>query len=136
MQSSPHGAIISALNMAFSPFAVVVVRVPVDFILSVEFVPVNRIRHFDPQRRDNPLESLPSRLQKTQDRLTNTRRQFEEAKAAVDKPFPHEEDLSAKSSRLAELDALPNIDKPVNEIVDGDRGEDDSAPTMEHNLER
>ena len=37
------------------------------------------------------LESLPSRLQNTQDHLTNTRRQLEEAKAAVDKPFPYED---------------------------------------------
>ena len=43
LQSSPHGAIIAALNMAISPFAVAVVRLPVDLILSVEFVHVNRI---------------------------------------------------------------------------------------------
>ena len=58
------------------------------------------------QRLDNTLESLPSRLQNTKDHLSNTRQQLEEAKAAVDKPFPYEEDLTIKSARLAELNAL------------------------------
>ena len=62
--------------------------------------------------------------------------QLEEAKAAVDKPFPLEEDLAAKSARLVELNALLNMDKPENEIVDGDRSDEDSAPSPEHNLER
>ena len=88
------------------------------------------------QRLDNTLDNLSARLKATNEYLESTRQQLEEAKAAVDKPFPLEEDLTAKSARLAELNALLNMDKPENEIVDGERGEDDSAPAPEHNLER
>ena len=88
------------------------------------------------QRLDNCLESLPARLHDTNEYLDSARQQLEEAKAAVNKPFPLEADLTTKSARLAELNALLNMDKPENEIVDGERGEDDSTPTPEHNLER
>ena len=88
------------------------------------------------QRLDNTLEILPSRLQNTQDHLSNTRRQLEEAKAAVDKPFPYEEDLTTKSTRLAELNALLDMDRPENEIVDSDRSNDDPTPAQLHNQER
>ena len=88
------------------------------------------------QRLDNTLESLPSRLQNTQDHLTNTRRQLEEAKAAVDKPFPYEKDLTTKSARLAELNALLDMDRPENEIVDSDRSNDDSSPAPMRSQER
>ena len=88
------------------------------------------------QRLDNTLERLPSRLQNTKDHLANTRRQLEEAKAAVDKPFPHEEDLSAKSARLAELNALLDMDRPENEIVDTEPTIDDSSPTRMRCRER
>ena len=87
-------------------------------------------------RLDNTLESLPSRLKSTQDRLANTRQQLEEAKAAVDKPFPHEEDLSAKSARLAELNALLDMDRPENEIVDTDPIIEDSKAIQIRNQER
>ena len=88
------------------------------------------------QRLDNTLESLPARLQNTQDHLANTRRQLEEAKAAVDKPFPYEEDLTTKSTRLAELNALLDMDRPETEIVDSDRSNDDSTPTLMRGQER
>ena len=67
-------------------------------------------------------------MQNTQDHLSNTRRQLEEAKAAVDKPFPYEEDLTTKSARLAELNALLDMDRPENKIVDNDRSNDDPTP--------
>ncbi|MBR4131926.1 MAG: hypothetical protein IKT99_03025 [Oscillospiraceae bacterium] len=88
------------------------------------------------QRLDNTLESLPSRLQNTQDHLANTRRQLEEAKAAVDKPFPHDADLSAKSARLAELNALLDMDRPENEIVDIEQVERDIPTEPEYTQER
>ena len=88
------------------------------------------------QRLDNTLESLPNRLQSTQDRLANTHQQLEEAKAAVDKPFPHEEDLSAKSARLAELNALLDMDRPENEIVDTELVAEDSRVAQIRSQER
>ena len=37
--------------------------------------------------------------------------QLESAKAEVQKPFPQEEELAAKTARLNELNALSNPDK-------------------------
>ena len=88
------------------------------------------------QRLDNTLESLPSRLQNTQDHLSNTRRQLEEAKAAVDKPFPYEEDLTTKSTRLAELNALLDMDRQDNEIVDNEDISHESPNAPERRQER
>ena len=88
------------------------------------------------QRLDNTLDNLPARLKATNEYLESTSQQLGEAKAAVDKPFPLETDLTAKSARLAELNALLNMDKPENEIVDGDRNEEDSHTTSELKLER
>ena len=81
------------------------------------------------QRLDNTLDGLQGRLENTQAYLENTRQQLEEAKVAVTKPFPHEADLATKSSRLAELNTMLDMDKPENEIVDSDRGDDDAPQT-------
>ena len=59
------------------------------------------------------------------EQLENTRIQLENAKAEVQKPFPQEEELSMKTARLNELNALLNLDKSENEIVDGERGEEE-----------
>ena len=71
-----------------------------------------------------------------QEYLSNTRQQMEEAKAALDKPFPYEEDLSAKSTRLAELNSLLDMDKTQNEIIDSDRSDEDGGHALERNHER
>ena len=88
------------------------------------------------QRLDNTLDGLQGRLDNTQAYLENTRQQLEEAKVAVTKPFPHEDDLATKSARLAELNAMLDMDKRENEIIDSDHGEADVFSTPEHNLER
>ena len=43
----------------------------------------------------------------------------------MQKPFPQEEELAAKTARLNELNALLNLDKTENEIVDDGRGEEE-----------
>ena len=40
-------------------------------------------------------------------------------------PFPRGDELKTKSARLDELNILLNLDKKENEIVDGDRADDD-----------
>ena len=59
------------------------------------------------------------------EQLENTRVQLENAKAEVQKPFPQEAELAAKTARLNELNALLNLDKKENEIVDGERDEEE-----------
>ena len=45
----------------------------------------------------------------------------------VQKPFPQEEELAAKTARLNELNALLNLDKRENEIVDGERADEEPS---------
>ncbi len=48
---------------------------------------------------------------------------MENAKAEVQKPFPFEDDLKAKTARLDELNILLNMDKADNDIVDSELAE-------------
>ena len=77
------------------------------------------------QRLDNTLGDFEERMVACAEQLENTRVQLENAKAEVQKPFPQEEELAAKTARLNELNALLNLDKKENEIVDGERGEEE-----------
>ena len=61
--------------------------------------------------------------------LENTKKQFETAKVDVGKPFNQEEELTAKTARLNELNALLNVDKRENEIVGCEPDEGDDTPT-------
>ena len=61
------------------------------------------------------------------EQLENTLVQLKNAKAEVQKPFPQEEELKTKSARLNELSAMLNLDKRENEIVDGERGEEEPS---------
>ena len=77
------------------------------------------------QRLDNALSAFEERMAASVEQLENTRVQLENAKAEVQKPFPQEEELATKIARLNELNALLNLDKTENEIVDGERGEEE-----------
>ena len=69
------------------------------------------------QRMDNALEALPIKEQTCREQLSNLQTQLETAKAEVQKPFPREEELKAKSARLEELNALLNMDNKAPEPV-------------------
>ena len=69
------------------------------------------------QRMDNALEGLPIKEQACREQLSNLQTQLETAKAEVQKPFPREEELKAKSARLEELNALLNMDNKAPEPV-------------------
>lgn len=58
------------------------------------------------QRPDNTLGAFEERMAACAEQLENTRVQLENAKAEVQKPFPQEEELKAKSARLNELNAI------------------------------
>ena len=70
------------------------------------------------QRVDYLLSSLESKKADAAARLQSAEKQLEAAKQEVQKPFPHEQELTQKSARLAELNAALNLDKPENAIVD------------------
>ena len=79
-------------------------------------------------RLDNLLGSMEERISTCREQLENTKVQLENAKLEVEKPFPHEDELKRKSARLDELNILLNMDKRESEIVDGDVGDEVTAP--------
>lgn len=69
-------------------------------------------------RIDNIIEGIPERVKICEQELENIKKQLEIAKVDVEKPFAQEEELKAKTARLNELNALLNVDKNENEIID------------------
>jgi hypothetical protein len=69
-------------------------------------------------RIDNALDGLPAKLADCKDRLANTHTQLDNAKAEATKPFDKEDALQQKTERLAELDALLNMDDKEGEVID------------------
>ena len=88
-------------------------------------VPIGTSAAGNIQRLDNALAGIPARLEKAEQQLDNLRSQQEAAQAELGKPFSQEAELAEKSARLAELDALLNMD---------DRGNDD--PDREKTTEK
>lgn len=83
-------------------------------------------------RINNALEGLQKRLQETQDKLANVEKQLENAKSEVDKPFEKEGELEEKLNRLAELNALLNMDeKDTDAIMMGEDEPDDAVEVEE-----
>jgi len=61
-------------------------------------------------RIDNALATMPERLKNVHSQLDNLYSQMAAAKSEIGKPFPQEAELQEKSARLAELNALLDID--------------------------
>ena len=79
-------------------------------------------------RLDNLLGGMEERLIVCREQLENVNVQLANAKQEVEKPFPQEDELKRKSARLDELNILLNMDKRESEIVDGDVGDEVTAP--------
>lgn len=69
-------------------------------------------------RMENRLENIPEELCKLEMQLSDTQRQIEDTHAEVQRPFPQEEELRAKEARLAELNALLNLDEKDAVLLD------------------
>ena len=78
-------------------------------------------------RINNALEAMPAQLEEAQTKLSNVEHQLETAKAEVNKPFAQEAELSEKLERLAELNALLNMDEKGDDAI----GMDDEATEPE-----
>lgn len=57
-------------------------------------------------RLNHVIDKIPEKLERLEDKLSNTKNQFERAKAELEKPFEKEEELKTKVLRLAELNQL------------------------------
>lgn len=71
-------------------------------------------------RIDNVIDGLEKVLENEKAELSNTQKQLEIAKEQLKKPFSREDELKQKEARLSELNALLNVDKKENEIVNDD----------------
>lgn len=69
-------------------------------------------------RIDNCIDHLAGDLEKAKNNLAETEKQLETAKESLKEPFSREQELQEKQARLNELNALLNVDKTDNEIVD------------------
>ena len=87
--------------------------------------------HGNITRIDNLLSGLSDSCENVKQKLVEEQRQMEMAKAELGKPFPQEEELAAKNKRLAELNALLNLDQKDSVILDGDDEpeQDTAAPS-------
>ena len=71
-------------------------------------------------RLDNALAGIPDKLAGAKEQLTNLYNQQEATKAEIGKPFPQEAELTAKSQRLAELDAALNMEETTESRAERD----------------
>ena len=83
-------------------------------------------------RINNVLEGMTKQLEEAVAKLENVEHQLETAKVEVVKPFAQEAELAEKLDRLAELNALLNMDEKGDEAVDMD----DDAPKQEQTANR
>jgi len=78
------------------------------------------------QRLSNALEGMTGKMTDMEQKLSNVEHQLETAKVEVTKPFAQEQELAEKLERLAELNALLNMDEKGDNALDmGDDEPDD-----------
>ncbi len=82
-------------------------------------------------RINNALDGMGKQLEEAVAKLENVEHQLETAKVEVVKPFPQEAELAEKLDRLAELNALLNMDEKGDDAVDVD----DDVPKPEQTQE-
>lgn len=92
--------------------------------------------HGNIQRMENMFEAFPVRLSACEKVLDTLKEQMENAKAEVEKPFAQEQELAEKTARLAELDALLNIDKRENDVLDAEPEHQDECTQTREDIER
>ena len=78
-------------------------------------------------RLDNSLNNFPERINSAENELATLHQQQAAAQIEVEKPFPQEEELAEKSARLAELNALLDVDEKSHE-PEQDEEEQEDAP--------
>lgn len=90
------------------------------------------------QRILNALASIEKTLPQVERRLETLQQQLAEAKEEVQRPFPQEAELNEKSARLAELNALLDMDEKGDDAALGMDEEvtDSELPAPKREIER
>ena len=95
------------------------------------FVPLGTDARGNLTRLDNALDSFPDRIARAENQLQTLYQQRDAAQVEVEKPFPKEAELAEKSSRLAELDALLNMEgRPEPEREEPEVEQDEHRPSV------
>ena len=82
-------------------------------------------------RIDNVIDGLEQMLTTTKALRDTTETQLANAKEQLEKPFAKEDELKQKEARLRELNALLNVDKRENEMVDEEPEQDNNEPVRD-----
>ena len=80
-------------------------------------------------RLDNAIDNFADRIADAENALQNLEQQKQAAEVEVAKPFAQEEELAEKSARLAELNALLNIDRDRSSSQDAPEETEETEET-------
>ena len=80
-------------------------------------------------RLDNAIDNFADRIADAENALQNLKQQKQAAEVEVAKPFAQEEELAEKSARLAELNALLNIDRDRSSSQDAPEKTEETPTT-------
>ena len=84
--------------------------------------------HGNITRLDNEIEKFGDNLSRCEERLETLKAQLENAKIEAVKEFPKEQELAEKTARLGELNALLDMDKKENIVLDCEPEEEETEP--------
>ena len=90
------------------------------------------------QRIHNALSAIEKKLEETERNLDTVQQQLKTAQEEVQKPFPKEAELNEKMERLAELNAMLNMDEKGGEniLADEEIGENPEVTTSDKSQDR
>ena len=74
------------------------------------------------------IEKFGDNLSRCEERLETLKAQLENAKAEAVKEFPKEQELAEKTARLGELNALLDMDKKENTVINCEPDEEETEP--------
>ena len=77
-------------------------------------------------RLDNALSNFADRITAAENELDTLQQQQAAAQIEVEKPFPQEEELAQKSTRLAELNAQLDVDEKHHEPEQDEEKQEDA----------
>ncbi len=115
-----------AMELSYSTFSK-------DFVITLQgkrayHVTLGTDIHGNITRLDNEIEKFGDNLSRCEEHLETLKAQLENAKIETVKEFPKEQELAEKTARLGELNALLDMDKKENIVLDVEPEEEETEP--------
>ena len=82
-------------------------------------------------RLDNKIDSFTDHMQNCKNRLSNLKIQMENAQKETEKEFSQEQELTEKSARLAELNALLDVGGKIDPVFMDEEPEEEMETRRE-----